>query len=60
MKNEPDKLRGNSAKIDPAKKIIGLNVTNTVTMSEKTIHGTPVVDDENVAYAKKFVEENKK
>lgn len=53
-------LHGNNAKVDPQKKVVGRFVTNTVTMSDRKDHETPIVDEDDVEYAKKFVEENKK
>lgn len=53
-------LHGNSAKIDPAKDVTSLYQQNLVTASDKKDHETPLVDDENVEYARRFVEENKK
>ena len=53
-------LHGNHAKIDPSKAIESLNQSCLVTASDHVEHGSPIVDEENVRYAKKFVEENKK
>lgn len=57
---QPEELRGNKTKVDPKSKIEPLYITNTVTMSDRKDHETPVVDDDNVSYARKFQEENKK
>jgi hypothetical protein len=57
----PEKLlHGNNARIHPRKHVESLYQTNLVTYSEETEGETPVSSDENVAYAKKFVDENKK
>lgn len=53
-------IHGNKAKVDPGSNKVPEYLTNTVTMSDRKKHETPVVDDDNVAYARKFVEENKK
>jgi hypothetical protein len=63
MPNQPKKekaLHGNRAKIDPKKQIASLYEMNRVTMAEHKAHETPIVNDDNVEYAKHFVEENKK
>ena len=60
MPNAPKELHGNRAKIDPAKPIVGRNIMDAVTMSDHKKRETPIVSDENVAYARKFAEENKK
>ena len=56
----PKELHGNNAKVAPNKKIEGAYVTNTVTMSNKKNCKTPIVQQSNVEYARKFAEENKK
>lgn len=57
---QPKKLHGNSAKVNPAGKVVPAFLTNTVTMSQEKNHETPVVEDSNVAYARKFSQENQK
>lgn len=60
-KNKKDQaLHGNSAKIDPAGAVTSLYQSNTVTMSDRKQHETPLVDEKNVEYIKKFVEVNEK
>ena len=53
-------LRGNQTRVNPSGHIEPLYASNTVTLSNKKSDETPAVDDANVEYAKKFVEENKK
>ena len=48
------------AKVDHKKKINGIMQGNTITMSDKNRDGTPIVDDDDVQYARNFVNENKK
>jgi hypothetical protein len=57
---EPRKKHGNRAKIDPESQIASLYATNRVTLSDHKEHETPVVSDDDVAYARRFAEENKK
>lgn len=60
MAGKPKEIRGNKTTVDPKSKIEPLYITNTVTMSDRKLNETPVADDDNVAYARKFQEENKK
>ena len=60
MPNAPKELHGNRAKIDPATPVVGRDITNAVTMPDHKKRGIPVVSDENVAFARKFAQENKK
>lgn len=63
MKDENPKgkaLHGNSAKIAPKKHVSSLYQANRVTISDHKDHETPMVDDDDVAYAKSFVDENHK
>lgn len=53
-------IHGNNAKVDKNSKIEPAFIASTVTMSDKKKHETPLVEDSNVAYARKFIEENKK
>lgn len=57
---KPKKLHGNSARVSPDSKPVPAFLTNTVTMSQKKDHETPVVEDSNVEYARKFSQENQK
>lgn len=57
---QPKKLHGNNAKVEPGSKVVPSFLTNTVTMSQKKQHETPIVEDSNVAYARKFSQENQK
>lgn len=57
---QPKKLHGNSARVSQDSKVVPAFLTNTVTMSQKRDHETPVVEDSNVAYARKFSKENQK
>ncbi len=61
-KEQPKILHGNQAKVDPKKKIESLYATNSVTISKGTAKDgvTPLVEDELVAMAKDFVDENHK
>jgi|GEM_PF-2830809 len=58
--NKEEKLHGNSAKVDPKKKITGAYITNRVTMSRRKEDETPLVEDDDVEYARQFSKENKK
>lgn len=58
--SKPDSLHGNGAKVEPDRKIVPQFLTNTVTMSREKKHETPLVDDSNVEYARKFSQENQK
>lgn len=60
MSKKRKEIHGNNAKANPEHKPEPLYIANTVTMADKEDHETPVVPDSNVAYARKFVEENKK
>lgn len=60
MSGYPKEIHGNQAKVPKGKKIAPEFIANTVTMACEKNHETPVVPDGNVAYAKEFVEENKK
>lgn len=60
QKKQPKDLHGNYAKINPGKNVVPLFTTNTVTMSEQKEHETPIVEDSNVEYARKFSKENQK
>jgi hypothetical protein len=53
-------LHGNRAKIDPKKQIESLYATNRVTLSDHKAHETPIVEDDDVEYSRRFVEENEK
>ncbi|WRS28013.1 hypothetical protein U6B65_02495 [Oscillospiraceae bacterium MB08-C2-2] len=53
-------LHGNSAKIDPQKKITGAYTTNTITAYNKKENETPIISDENVRLSRKYVDENHK
>lgn len=56
-----DKIRrGNSTEVDPRKKVSSEYVTNAVTVSNRKKNETPIVDDQNVALARDFSQENKK
>ncbi len=57
---KPKVIHGNNAKVSPNSKIEPLYSTNTVTLSNKKKHETPIVEDSNVSYARNFSEENKK
>lgn len=57
---EPKRLHGNNAKIDPKKKVESLYQSNMVILSDSKEGVTPVVDDDDVEYARRFAEENKK
>ena len=56
----PEEIHGNKAKIDKSKKIAPEFATMTNMMADKKENETLIVNDENVAHAKHFVEENKK
>lgn len=58
MADKPRIIHGNKAKATGD--TVPAYLANTVTMADKKRHETPVVEDQNVAYAKKFVQENKK
>lgn len=61
MEHQPNKLHGNSAKVDPEQHIESEYATNSVTRSARRKNGVPfLTSQEDVEYAKKFVEENKK
>lgn len=53
-------LHGNNAKTSPKSKVVPDYITNTVTMAQKKEHETPIVEDSDVAYARKFSQENQK
>lgn len=53
-------LHGNNAKIDPKTEVTSLYQSNRVTLSSRREDETPLVDDDNVEYARRFSEENKK
>lgn len=61
-KAKPERqLHGNQAQVDPQQKIVGANVTNTVTMAtKKGDKGSSRVEDQNVKIARDFSQENKK
>lgn len=59
-RKSPEKRQGNDTKADLTKKISPLYESNMVTLSNRKENETPLVDDENVEYARRFVEENKK
>lgn len=60
QKKKLKNLHGNKAKVDPKGHVESLYQSNMVTLSNRKDHETPVVDDENVEYGRRFVEENKK
>lgn len=57
---QPKKLHGNRAKVDEAKQVESLYQSNRAVLSSRREDETPLVDDDNVEYARRFVEENKK
>lgn len=59
-KEKDKKLHGNHAKIEPKKHVESLYQSNMVTLSNRKQDETPLVNDDDVAYARRFVEENKK
>lgn len=60
MADKRKEIRGNETKVDTNSKIDPLYITNTITMADRKKNETPIVDDDNVAYARKFQEENEK
>lgn len=54
------RLHGNRAKIDSKQSVESLYRSNRVTLTSHKDHETPLVEDDDVAYARNFVEENKK
>lgn len=60
QKRDEKKLHGNKAKIDPDQHVESLYQSNMATLSSRKEKETPLREDENVSYAKGFVEENKK
>jgi hypothetical protein len=56
----PKEIHGNKAKIDKSKKVMPEFAAMTNALADRKDNETLVVNDENVAHAKHFVEENKK
>jgi hypothetical protein len=55
----PKILHGNAAKVDPNKKIVGLNQTNLIGVAEKIENEVPIVSEENAEYARQINNELK-
>ena len=60
MSERPNETHGNKTKAKNIKNIVPEFIVSTTVMSDRKDRETRVVDDDNVEYAKKFVEENKK
>lgn len=63
MNHHPEKIKklhGNHAAINPCKHVDSMYQNNLVTVHDHCENETPIVDEKNVRYARKFVEENKK
>ena len=60
MKQSPNKLHGNAAKIDSKKHVEGVFQTNPVCPSVKAPDGSPISTQGDIEAAREFQQENKK